>query len=252
MSFNIRNGLAKDGDNHWDKRKELVFDVINGQPFDVIGIQEAFRFQLDELNQALPSYTEIGEGRMGGTNDEYSAILYRKDKFSLQDSGTFWLSDTPNIPSKHWGNRHIRICTWVRLIDKKSTKSFYVYNTHLDNSSQLSREKSVDFIANVIQTRPHKDPFIFMGDFNASEDNKIIQYLISNLSRMKDSYRAIHPTVTETGTFNAFSGQTKGPKIDYIFVQLDISIIDANILRINKDGRYPSDHFPITTKIEIK
>lgn len=100
MSFNIRNGKANDGENSWDNRKELVRDVIVEYDTDIVGLQEAFRFQLDHLAKELPQYTEVGQGRAGGTKDEYSAILYRTDRFDLLDSGTFWLSDTPEKPSK--------------------------------------------------------------------------------------------------------------------------------------------------------
>lgn len=263
MTFNIRNGRAADGENHWEKRKELVFNSITEQSADVIGIQEAFRFQLDEMNKALPEFKEIGEARAGGTRDEYSAILYRHDKFIVKDSGTFWLSDTPTVPSKNWGNKHVRICTWVRLIDKTSHKTFYIYNTHLDNHSQLSREKSVAYIANVIHKRLYKAPFILMGDFNAGENNKAILYLlgnnvdnkiVNNFSpiKMVDSYRAIHPSEVNVGTFNHFEGRTSGPKIDYIFVDPNAVIVDSNILRMNSNGRYPSDHFPLTTKVILQ
>lgn len=259
MTFNIRNGRAEDGEDHWGKRNHLVFDVISDQSADVIGIQEAFRFQLDEINNSLPEYKEIGEGRAGGLGDEYSAILYREDRFTIDESGTFWLSDTPTIPSKNWGNDHLRICTWARLVDKNSGRAFYIYNTHLDNRSQLSREKSVRFIVDVIQKRSHQDPFVLMGDFNAGEDNSAITYLLGKEADaemspmpMVDSYRVINPDIEQVGTFNGFVGNTDGPKIDYILVEPDAIIIDANILRTNKNGRYPSDHFPLTTQIKFQ
>ena len=97
MSFNIRNGLANDGDNSWPNRRPLVSEVIREHDPDVVGLQEAFRFQLDHLAEDLPGYCEVGEGRGGGTKDEYSAILYRAGRFNLLDSGTFWLSDTPEV-----------------------------------------------------------------------------------------------------------------------------------------------------------
>ena len=261
MTFNIRNGRAKDGENSWNNRKGLVFDVLNNQSADVIGLQEAFRFQLDEINEMVPKYIEVGEGRAGDEYDEYSAILYRKDKFILENSGTFWLSDSPTYPSKSWGNSHIRICTWVRLVDKKTERKFYVYNTHLDNRSQFSREESVRFILNVIDNRVDKIPYVLMGDFNAGEDNEAIKYLQNKNLKvdpfaiqtfMVDSYRVIHPKVKNVGTFNSFAGDESGPKIDYIFVDPSVNVLDADILKTNVSGRYPSDHFPVITKIKIE
>jgi endonuclease/exonuclease/phosphatase family metal-dependent hydrolase len=262
MTFNIRNGLAQDGENHWNKRTGLVVDTIINESADVIGIQEAFRFQLDELNIALPIYAEVGEGRQGGVNDEYSAILYRTDRFMLDKNafGTFWLSDTPAVPSTHWGNNHQRICTWARLIDKATGQAFYIYNTHLDHRSQLSREKSVRLIINIIQTRSHQDPFLLMGDFNAGEDNPAIEYLLGKTNStdsstppipMLDSYRILHPDTELVGTFNGFKGQLDGEKIDYIFVEPDVNVIYANIVKTNINGRYASDHFPVTARIQF-
>tara|TARA_R110000751_G_scaffold15290_1_gene49300 strand:- start:129807 stop:130706 length:900 start_codon:yes stop_codon:yes gene_type:complete len=260
MTFNIRNGLAQDGENHWEKRSHLVTETIIANNPDVIGVQEAFRFQLDVLNNALPHYAEVGVGRAGGINDEYSAIVYRTDRFILDKNafGTFWLSDTPDVPSKHWGNDILRICTWARLIDKATGQAFYIYNTHLDHQSQLSREKSVRLITQVIQSRSHQDPFILMGDFNAGEDNEAIEYLLgktkdadSSPLPMLDSYRIVHPNAARVGTFNGFVGDQTGAKIDYIFVAPDVDISDADIVTNHTNGRYASDHFAVTARIQF-
>jgi endonuclease/exonuclease/phosphatase family metal-dependent hydrolase len=260
MTFNIRYGLAEDGENHWNKRSGLVIDSIVNQSADVIGIQEALRFQLDELNSALPIYAEIGVSRSGGINEEYSAIFYRSDRFILDDKefGTFWLSDTPSVPSMHWGNDYLRICTWARLIDKASGQAFYIYNTHLDHRSLLSREKSVRLITNVIQTRSYRDPFVLMGDFNAGENSASIEYILgengtySSPIPMVDSYRVVHADEKLVGTFNGFVGDADGEKIDYIFVETDVIIINADIIRTNTNGRYASDHFPVTAHIQFQ
>jgi len=259
MTFNIRNGLAQDGENNWEKRSHLVITAIEDSNADVIGLQETFRFQLDALNNALPKYSDVGVGRAGGIKDEYSAILYRTDRFNLDEYefGTFWLSDTPTVPSMHWGNNYLRICTWARLIDKTTGHGVYIYNTHLDHRSQLSREKSVRLITSVIQSRSHRDPFVLMGDFNAGEDNSAIEYILdkkgadSSPIPMVDSYRVVHADEELVGTFNGFKGDTNGEKIDYIFVEPDVTIIDADIIRTSKDGRYASDHFPVTARLRF-
>ena len=99
MTFNIRYGKARDGKNHWDKRKEQIFGVIRKHSPDIVGLQEALRFQIDEIREHLPEYAEIGTARQGEKNGEYSAILYRINRFDVDESGTFWLSDTPKVPS---------------------------------------------------------------------------------------------------------------------------------------------------------
>jgi endonuclease/exonuclease/phosphatase family metal-dependent hydrolase len=258
MTFNIRTGLAPDGDNRWDMRKAFVCDVIRQCAPDVFGVQEACRFQLDEFNTHLPEYGEVGIGRDGGTEGEYSAILYRTQRFEVKESGTFWLSDTPEIPSVYWGNHYRRICTWARFTDKKSARAFYVYNTHLDHRSQLSREESVQLIMKHIEARAHPDLFILTGDFNAGEDNPIIGYLKGTAELrgptpipLIDSFRALHPSEQTVGTGNGFKGQLDGPKIDGIFITPDIRVLEAAIVRTSRDGRTPSDHFQVTAHLQL-
>ena len=259
MSFNVRYGTADDGPDHWDKRKDLLFETIKQFSPDVLGLQEALRSQIDQIKQAMPGYTEIGEGRDGGTKGEYSVILYTKNRFRVEDSGTFWLSDTPEVVSKHWGNAFIRICTWGRFIETESQQAFYVFNTHLDNESQPSREKSVRLIARRIHTRAHPDPVILTGDFNAAEDNPAIRYLKGTETdgdtvpvSLRDTFRVLHPDEEQVGTFNGFKGTATGGKIDYIFVTPQLRVLTAAIVRRNRDGHYPSDHFPVTARLRFE
>jgi endonuclease/exonuclease/phosphatase family metal-dependent hydrolase len=173
MSFNIRYGTANDGDNSWPFRRDFVLQVIADQAPDILGIQEALNFQVDELSSGLDGYALVGVGRDDGRSEgEYAAILYLAARFELQETGTFWLSDTPEIPgSASWGNRVTRICTWARLRDRNSGISFYAYNVHLDHESQPSRERSAELLAARIASRTHPDPVIVTGDFNAGEQN---------------------------------------------------------------------------------
>ena len=260
MSFNIRYGSAVDGENHWRLRKEKVFDVIRKDSPDIIGLQEALRWQIDEIKENVPGYGEVGVGRNDGkTKGEYSAILYRAERFDVASSGTFWLSDTPEIiASKHWGNGITRICTWGRFIDKKSASAFYLYNAHLDHQSQPSREKSVRLIAAVIKKRAKPDPFILTGDFNAGEQNPAIEYLTTKGKgdkfspiTMVDAFRVLHPEEKEVGTFNGFFGARDGEKIDFIFVQASTAVLRAAIVRTEQNGHYPSDHFPVTARLHL-
>lgn len=258
MSFNIRYGTAKDGDNHWNLRKGLAFDVIRDHAPDAIGLQEALRFQIDEIRQALPIYDEIGEGREGGEKGEYSAILYNKERFEVADSGTFWLSDTPEKPSNHWGNTCIRVCTWGRLVDKKTRQGFYLYNTHLDHESQIARVRGSRLIAARIQGRAQSEPFVLTGDFNAGEDNPAILFLKrgdpSSTQKpllMVDSFRQLHPDEKVVGTFNGFKGTRTNAKIDYIFVLPDTEVLSAEIIRPPEGQPCPSDHFPVTAKLRL-
>ena len=254
MSFNIRYGTADDGRNSWEFRRDLVEQVVRQHDPDLLGVQEALAFQIRELEEVLPSHHRIGVGREDGVSaGEFAAIYYRSRRFEVDSSGTFWLSETPDVPgSMHWGNRITRICTWVRLIDNISDHAFYVFNLHLDHQSQPSRERSVELVARRITERLHDDPIILMGDFNAGEDNPAMLYLRGETAapaiQLTDTFRAVYPDATETGTFGAWAGETSGDRIDAILVW-DFEIVEADIVRDNRDGRYPSDHFPVTASL---
>ena len=247
MSFNIRYGTAKDGENSWQNRKQILFGFLKLHSPDIIGMQEVLNFQLEEIKAELTGYKHLGIGRDGETKGEYSPILYKHDKYRVSDSGTFWLSDTPDIVgSITWGNACTRICSWAKLEDKRTMQEFYFYNLHLDHVSQPSREKSIDLLLSKIK----KDkPLIITGDFNAGENNPAVLKLKS--AGLADSYRQINKEKTEVKTHHGFTGQRQGAKIDYIFVSEGIETASANILDYNIEGRYPSDHFPVTAEIVL-
>lgn len=255
MSFNIRYGTADDGENHWNHRRDMVAEVFRTRHADIVGVQEALNFQITEITTANPTYAVLGVGRDDGlAKGEFSAILYRADRFAVAESGTFWLSDTPDtVASATWGNRITRVCTWARLIDRASGDAFYIFNTHFDHESQPSRERSARLIAERIAARASPDPVILMGDFNAGETNPAITFFTQSPQgpALLDTYRAIHPDETTTGTFNAFRGNTDGERIDAILVTPGITIHDADIDRTSTDGRFPSDHFPVWAKLTL-
>ena len=181
MSFNIRYGTANDGDNHWSVRREMLFDVIREREADLVGLQEALAFQIDEIQAAVPGYAVVGVGRDdGGRAGEFSAILFKVGRFRVADAGTFWFSDTPEVPaSKSWGNNITRICTWARLIDRDG-RGFYHFNLHLDHESQPSRERSTALLRQRIEARAFlTDPVVVTGDFNVGERNPALAALVS-------------------------------------------------------------------------
>jgi len=253
MTFNIRYGTAKDGENDWAARRALLFDILRDQNADVIGLQEALDFQIDEMLEAVPGYAVVGVGRNDGARKgEYAAILFRKDRLQVGASGTFWFSDTPDVvASTAWGNRITRICTWGRFIDRDG-RAFWQFNVHLDHESQPSRVKSVQFLRKRIDARPFReDPVVVTGDFNVGERNAALTALTSD-GAFIDTFRVLYPDERVAGTFNGFSGKTEDDKIDYVFVQPGTSVLAAAIVRTSRDNRYASDHFPVTARIRLE
>jgi endonuclease/exonuclease/phosphatase family metal-dependent hydrolase len=255
LSFNIRYGTANDGENAWPRRRDLVFEVLRSENADFCGLQEALRFQIDEIREAVPGSAEYGRARGdGGTEGEYSAILYRADRWQLDRGDTLWLSDTPRKPgSTSWGNSIPRIVTWGRFVEKKSGRALYVFNSHFDHRSQRSRVKSAKFIAGLIAREAVDAPVVLMGDFNAGEDNPAIAELKQAPEtarlRLVDTFRALHPRAENVGTFNGFEGWTSGQKIDYVMTVPSANVESAEIVHLHQNGRYPSDHFPVSAEI---
>jgi endonuclease/exonuclease/phosphatase family metal-dependent hydrolase len=266
MTFNIRYGTADDGEDRWENRRQMVIDVLRDNFPDVVGLQEALDFQISQIRQSLSEYGQLGVARDDGkAKGEYCAILYRCDRFDVNESGTFWFSGTPDVPgSSHWGNANVRICTWARLVEKKSGNTFYHYNLHLDHVSQPSREKSAVLLAQRIRERKHPDPFIVTGDFNAGKNNPAVMYLRGKAALSEgesksenpvpavDTFRVLHPDANEVGTFNQFAGNRKGEKIDFIFTLPDVQVLESQIVHTERNGRYPSDHFPVTARLRLR
>jgi endonuclease/exonuclease/phosphatase family metal-dependent hydrolase len=252
MSFNIRYGTASDGLNAWPNRQEQLIGLIRRHQPDILGLQEALDFQLREIETQFPEYGRVGVGRDDGqSRGEFSAILFRRSRYEVQEQGTFWFSPTPEVPgSTGWGNNITRICSWARLYDRELGRSFHVYNVHLDHESAPSREKSAGMLAARIAGRGTTDPLIVMGDFNAGEDQVPVQYLLQRVP-LTDTFRAIHRDETAVATYHAFTGRTEGDRIDHILVSADWSIRDAGIDRSNEAGRYPSDHYPVHARLSL-
>lgn len=262
MTFNIRYGTADDGAEAWPARRALVAATIRDHAPHILGLQEALRFQLDQVEADTPGYEEVGVGRDDGrTAGEYSAILVDTSRYRVIDRGTRWLSDTPDAPgSATWGNTIPRIVTFALLEDRAADALVWVYNMHLDHQSQASRERSVAYVLALITEQEHRrvtrdamraevsgarpaPRTILMGDFNANESNAAYRVAAA---AMTDAYRAMHPDEADVETFNGWkpSGWTSG-MIDHVLLGPGWRVIDAGIDRRRFDGLWASDHFAV-------
>lgn len=247
MSFNIRYGTARDGDNAWPHRKELVVDTIRAFGPDLLGTQETLPFQAEYISDQLPGYTKIGWTRDGKENGEQCALFFRSDRFEVVQSGQFWLSETPDEKyTKSWDSSLPRVATWVVLRDTQNNNHEFVFaNTHFDHRGEVAREES----AKLIHERAVKlngAPVVLTGDFNCAEGSAPWKALTAS-GLLKDTRRLMYPqTQQDEGTFNGFQGRAAGARIDWILVTDDFAVHAADIDRTSDDGRYPSDHFPVT------
>ncbi|CAM4001793.1 MULTISPECIES: carbohydrate-binding protein [Flavobacterium] len=241
MSFNIQQPYGTD----WDYRKANAAYIINTTQADVIGTQEAVNYQRDYLQQQT-GYAWFGTGRDGGNNGEGSWIFYKGDKYTLDtpNSGNFWMSDTPNVPSR-FGGSYNRICTYVHLIEKATGKGFYVFNVHFPTPDLPNeRLKSMKLLTQRMANRAiQSDPVFATGDFNSNEDDAVTLWMKNgpdNPIKCRDTYRDVHPTGNVNTGFRT--------KFDYIYCPNDAKYTSQYSWVINTS--VASDHFPIVAEIQ--
>lgn len=253
VSFNIRYGTADDGDHVWANRRAHVVTTIHDHAPHILGLQEALRFQLDELEAALPGYREVGVGRDDGrAAGEYSPLLVDTARFAIVEEGTFWFSDSPEVAgSASWGNTIPRICSWARLSDRATGDTLRAYNVHWDHVSQPSRAKSAALLLQRIVAHPGKsDAILVLGDFNSDEGNPAYRALVGDARvGLRDTFRALHPRASAVGTFHAFKGDSSGGKIDFVLVGPGWRVLDASIDHRRFVARWASDHFAVSATI---
>lgn len=249
LTFNIRYGTANDGAHAWPNRRAAVIATIRDYTSHLLGLQEALRFQLDEIRSGISRYREIGVGRDDGiAKGEYAALLVDTTRFAVLASGTFWYSDTPDVPgSKHWGNNITRITTWARVTDRATGDTIRVYNLHWDHESQPSRERSARMLLDRIAADGSPaDGVIVMGDFNSDEQNPAFRALVTGEpGPLRDTFRAMHPNAVAVGTFNSFRGDSTLGKIDAILVNQRLVPMGAGIDRRRFGDLWASDHFAV-------
>ena len=253
VSYNIRQDtMADQGPRDWQQRKGMVTGYLRDNKASIIGLQEVRHKQLLDIAKALPDHSHVGVGREDGkTRGEYSPIFYNRKTWKLdpKEHGTFWLSDTPGVPnSRTWGNSYTRICTWARLIGISSPekgRSIYIYNTHWDHRSQPARVKSGELILRTIKARRHQqDPFILMGDFNATTENPAVQQLLASGMLTDHGKR-------QCSTYSQWKpALAPGLRIDHIFTSVSVKNGRFNIdINPGVQGHAASDHHPVRLSI---
>ena len=232
-TFNVRvSGPLKPGQarpkrgdyskfNGWDDRKDYLCDMIKFEAFDLFGVQEAKYPQISDMLERMPEYAYIGVGRDDGEQKgEHCAIFYLKKKFKVLEQGNFWLSDTPDVPSRTWEAKYRRVCTWGLFQNKKTKELFYLINTHVNWG--VASVKSANMLVEFVKTKCTKtDNVILMADFNATQDSDLYKIITSN--GFEDTYESSKYRFAPTGTGNGFRiNYFTERRIDHIFVKKGI------------------------------
>jgi endonuclease/exonuclease/phosphatase family metal-dependent hydrolase len=254
MSYNIRYDITTSNASPWTERHSAISSQIKRFEVDIIGMQEVLVHQREQLLLDLPGFASVGVGRDDGINTgEFSPIFYKKERFQILISGTFWLSPTPDVPSKGWDAALNRICTYAEFLDIQSKDTFWVLNTHFDHVGETARMKSAELILQKIKevTKGTNQAVIFCGDLNLNDDHPTITFLQSQL---KDALLNAKQVKTKMNrTFNNFDLTTPASKrIDYIFANDKVRVESYQTIVEPYGISYPSDHFPIFTTLKIK
>jgi endonuclease/exonuclease/phosphatase family metal-dependent hydrolase len=246
MSYNIRLGTADDGTNSWKYRYPATALMIKDVMPDIFGVQEAFDFQVNFITSNFPEYKAVGVGRDDGKKKgEHMSIFYNKKEVTLLKWGTFWLSDTPEKPSKGWDAACFRSATWALMKHKATGKKFYYVNTHLDHKGKEAQKNGLALIVDKIQEiNPKGYPMVLTGDFNVVPTDPVL----TDLDKRMSSARVIAKKTDNRSTFNGW-GKSSGV-IDYIYVSGFSECIEYQTVdKKYGDWRFVSDHFPITATV---
>jgi len=258
MTFNLRTPFGDTDENAWEHRRPLVLDVVARHAPDLLGTQEGWQFQLDEIAQADPGLAWAGVSRTNSDVDEFCAVFWRTDLFDLQDSGTFWLGTHPSDPDSRFGpsQAYPRIATWVRLLPRDGTGPFLFLNTHVDyvSTDDIQLKSAALLVRKAAELAPGL-PVILTGDFNAAPSSGAHAILTGTLEYdgttgdFTDAWTELGKP--EVGTFHGFTGTAGTSRIDWILHRG--GIVARSIDRVtdhSDDGRYPSDHFPVEAMLE--
>lgn len=253
MSFNVRQSHAKEvnPNDSWSNRKDACLEMLKTTKPDLVGFQEAqFKGQWSFFRDSLSAaYGSIGVGRKDGKEkDECMGILYRRSLLTLVDSGTFWLSETPDTPSNGFNEKYARTATWAILKLNKSGKKFLYVNTHLGLSNE-ARSKGLALIRERIKViNPENLPVILAGDMNTTPSNKVFRELRTEMKSASE----IAPVTDDTKTYNAWGNEKKAAVIDYIWITDGIKCLEYHTDTAAYGGhQLISDHYPIIAILKI-
>ncbi|MBO7320256.1 MAG: endonuclease/exonuclease/phosphatase family protein [Clostridia bacterium] len=248
MSFNLL--CAGTAARTWRKRVSKVVSIIKEVNPDSFGVQEATGRWIDILSEALSEkYAYVGEHRDEDSDSEYSAVFYLKDKFNLLDSGTIWLSDTPEVKyTKYEESACTRIATWATLENKESGEVYTHINTHLDHVSDTARNMQADVLKTKITELESAGDFVVCtGDFNAEPTNEVYTKMLEGMNDAK----TIASNSDDGITFHNYGRVKEGSNgpIDYVFTSGNLKVENYKIIRNTAKDMYPSDHYPIIADV---
>ena len=258
MTLNVRYDNPHDSANAWPNRASIVTNLIKSDKPDLLGMQEVLLNQYEYLDSVLADYASVGVGRNDGAKGgEMNPIFFKKVRYDMIRSKTFWLSETPEIPgSKAWGSSLPRIVTWMELVDKNTHVHLFYFNTHFAHDSDSARIMSSGLLLSKVDSIASGFPFIITGDFNMLPTSKgyaILTGPAESVPLLKDSFEISERNpVGPMYTANGFSDKQGSGRIDYIFVRDGIKVLEHRTIIRKERKIYISDHWPVEAMVSLK
>jgi len=250
-TYNLRLNTASDGANAWPHRVDAVKALIRYHEFDIVGTQEGLPEQVADLD-AMPGFAHVGVGRDDGKDaGEHSAIYYRTARFEVEKHGDYWLSETPDRPSKGWDAKCCnRIASWAKFHDRVNGRRFFVFNVHFDHQGEVARRESAKLMLRKMREIAGNSTAICIGDFNSTPETEQIQTMKTALRDAREV--SAEPAYGPQGTFEDFKLDSKLPeRIDYIFVGRGVEVLKYAALTDSVEARFPSDHLPVAARVRL-
>lgn len=253
MTYNIKYANDQDGENSWPYRKHHLTKQLKFYEPDIIGFQEALMEQVEHFQENLEGYSHVGvnlgQEKIG---EEYNPVYYKKDLLELLEENTFWLSETPEKPSKGWDAKFPRVCSYALFKDRKDDRKFWIFNTHFDHQGENARSESSKLVLDKIAAvNAENHPVILMGDLNTTPETQSIQILTEQMNDSRKISKGVK--FGPEGTFNKFEPDERVTRrIDFIFTSKEnVEVLKYAVLSDLKDFKFPSDHFPVLVEIKF-
>jgi endonuclease/exonuclease/phosphatase family metal-dependent hydrolase len=246
MTYNVKVGVED-----WPARRGLLLEIVRRNDPDVLCVQEALTAQLDDLRAGLPGYAVIGEGREGGNAGEWTAILVRSSRFDVAGSGSYWLSDSPDVPgSNTWGSLFVRMATWAQLVDVASGAPLRVVTTHFDHDPSPHGDDVRRRSAELVVNRTPDGPVVFLGDCNepAGDGSAWTTFAAAGF---RDAWE-LAGADDDVNSFNDWMPPARGgERIDWMLVRGDVAIERVRMDHDDPSTWVASDHFPVVAELAV-
>lgn len=252
MSFNIRTAEANDGDNHWQHRKQFALERIRAFAPDLLGLQECHdELQAGFIRAGLPDHAFYGVHRRAGeyNGQEMAPLLVARGVFNLEETGCFWLSETPQVVgSLSWNSAYPRTVSWARLTCRQTGRPLLFVNTHFDYEPEaiIGDARCLHHWLGGLDVDL---PLILTGDFNTDKESEAYRFLTGD-GRLRDAFRQVHPPGEDETTFHAYGHEEELAAIDWILVSPHFQVQEAAIDRSRQAHLFPSDHYPLSAVLD--